>query len=214
MPAWAKRHAQASPITPAPIDRDVEAAALGGPARPSTCLRRNYPDQVLRSAAELRSSRKPPSQPGHARLPSAAPPSYPVVPARIRGHGHRRPATRATGPGAPVLRDRLAHPNPPFYGRPSKAARTCSSCATPRSAKTSCARGGGVPRPCDDHDALFWINDRPDLALRAGADGVHVGQDDMNVEGAGQVAGGELLIGLSTHSPDQLERGSPRVPTS
>ncbi len=60
---------------------------------------------------------------------------------------------------------------------------------------------------CDTHDALFWINDRPDLALRAGADGVHVGQDDMNVEDAGQVTGGELLIGLSTHSPDQLERG-------
>jgi len=60
---------------------------------------------------------------------------------------------------------------------------------------------------CDTHDALFWINDRPDLALRAGADGVHVGQDDMNVEDAGQVTGGELLIGLSTHSPEQLERG-------
>ncbi len=60
---------------------------------------------------------------------------------------------------------------------------------------------------CDTHGALFWINDRPDLALRAGADGVHVGQDDMNVEDAGQVTGGELLIGLSTHSPEQLERG-------
>lgn len=60
---------------------------------------------------------------------------------------------------------------------------------------------------CDEHDALFWINDRPDLALRAGADGVHVGQDDMNVEDAAKVTGGELLIGLSTHSPEQLERG-------
>ena len=60
---------------------------------------------------------------------------------------------------------------------------------------------------CDEHDALFWINDRPDLALRAGADGVHVGQDDMNVEDASQVLGGELLVGLSTHSPEQLERG-------
>jgi thiamine-phosphate pyrophosphorylase len=60
---------------------------------------------------------------------------------------------------------------------------------------------------CDEHDALFWINDRPDLALRAAADGVHVGQDDMSVEDAGQVTGGELLVGLSTHSPDQLERG-------
>ncbi len=60
---------------------------------------------------------------------------------------------------------------------------------------------------CDEHGALFWVNDRPDLALRAGADGVHVGQDDMSVEDAGQVTGGDLLVGLSTHSPDQLERG-------
>lgn len=60
---------------------------------------------------------------------------------------------------------------------------------------------------CDEHDALFWINDRPDLALRAGADGVHVGQSDMNVEDAGQVTGDSLLVGLSTHSPDQLDRG-------
>ncbi len=60
---------------------------------------------------------------------------------------------------------------------------------------------------CDEHDALFWINDRPDLALQTGADGVHVGQDDMNVEDAGQTTGGDLLVGLSTHSPGQLERG-------
>lgn len=60
---------------------------------------------------------------------------------------------------------------------------------------------------CDEHGALFWVNDRPDLALRVRADGVHVGQDDMNPEDAAQVAGGELLVGLSTHSPEQLERG-------
>ena len=60
---------------------------------------------------------------------------------------------------------------------------------------------------CDEHDALFWINDRPDLALLAHADGVHVGQDDMNVEDAARVGGGELLVGLSTHSPEQLELG-------
>ena len=69
-------------------------------------------------------------------------------------------------------------------------------------------RGAAVFRAlCDEHDALFWVNDRPDLALRARADGVHVGQADMNVEDAAQVTGGELLVGLSTHSPDQLDRG-------
>jgi thiamine-phosphate pyrophosphorylase len=60
---------------------------------------------------------------------------------------------------------------------------------------------------CDEHGALMWLNDRPDLALRAGADGVHLGQDDMPVAEARALIGDELLIGLSTHSPEQLEAG-------
>jgi thiamine-phosphate pyrophosphorylase len=58
---------------------------------------------------------------------------------------------------------------------------------------------------CDKHGALLWINDRPDLARRAGADGVHVGQDDMSVAAAREAAGPELLVGISTHSPEQLQ---------
>jgi thiamine-phosphate pyrophosphorylase len=60
-------------------------------------------------------------------------------------------------------------------------------------------------RLCDEHDALFWLNDRPDLAAACGADGVHVGQDDLAPEAARQLAGGEVLIGLSTHTPSQLD---------
>lgn len=60
---------------------------------------------------------------------------------------------------------------------------------------------------CDAHGALLWINDRPDLALAAGADGVHVGQQDLPVAEAREQTGGELLVGLSTHSPTQLEAG-------
>ncbi|CAA9587630.1 MAG: Thiamin-phosphate pyrophosphorylase [uncultured Thermomicrobiales bacterium] len=60
---------------------------------------------------------------------------------------------------------------------------------------------------CDEHNALFWVNDRPDLALRAGADGVHLGQDDMQVSAARELVGQALLIGLSTHSADQLAAG-------
>jgi len=58
-----------------------------------------------------------------------------------------------------------------------------------------------------EHGALLWLNDRPDLALRSGADGVHVGQDDTPVDEARREAGGELLVGLSTHSPEQLQAG-------
>jgi thiamine-phosphate pyrophosphorylase len=60
-------------------------------------------------------------------------------------------------------------------------------------------------RLCDEHDALFWLNDRPDLFEACGADGVHVGQDDMPASDARAVAGDGVLVGLSTHSPAQLD---------
>jgi thiamine-phosphate pyrophosphorylase len=60
---------------------------------------------------------------------------------------------------------------------------------------------------CDAHGALLWINDRPDLALAAGADGVHVGQDDVPVAEVRRRVGDDLLVGLSTHAADQLEAG-------
>jgi len=60
---------------------------------------------------------------------------------------------------------------------------------------------------CDEHGALFVLNDRPDLAVAAGADGVHVGQDDEPVASVRERVGRELLIGLSTHSRDQLAAG-------
>jgi thiamine-phosphate pyrophosphorylase len=58
---------------------------------------------------------------------------------------------------------------------------------------------------CEDHDALFWLNDRPDLALAARADGVHVGQEDVPVASVREEVGERLLIGLSTHSPSQFD---------
>jgi thiamine-phosphate pyrophosphorylase len=60
-------------------------------------------------------------------------------------------------------------------------------------------------RLCDEHGALFWLNDRPDLVGACDADGVHVGQDDMPVAEARRGAGADALVGLSTHSPDQLD---------
>ncbi len=60
---------------------------------------------------------------------------------------------------------------------------------------------------CEETRALLWVNDRPDLALAAGADGVHVGQADESVASVRQRVGEDVLIGLSTHAPDQLEAG-------
>lgn len=58
---------------------------------------------------------------------------------------------------------------------------------------------------CAAHGALFILNDRPDLVHAAGADGVHVGQDDAPVHEARASVGADRLVGLSTHSPDQIE---------
>jgi thiamine-phosphate pyrophosphorylase len=60
-------------------------------------------------------------------------------------------------------------------------------------------------RACAQHGALFILNDRPDLVSAADADGVHVGQDDLPAAVARQVVGPERLVGLSTHSPAQVD---------
>jgi len=54
------------------------------------------------------------------------------------------------------------------------------------------------------HDALLIINDRPDIARLAGADGVHVGPDDLDIPAARRIAGGSRLIGASSRSVAQL----------
>src|SRR3954467_15432213 len=60
---------------------------------------------------------------------------------------------------------------------------------------------------CDRHGALFVLNDRPELALQCGADGVHVGQEDLPVDAVRRLVGPEMLIGLSTHSSGQFDEG-------
>lgn len=52
--------------------------------------------------------------------------------------------------------------------------------------------------------AALILNDRADLALAADCAGVHLGQDDLSAEGAQVVAGKRLLIGVSTHSVEQV----------
>lgn len=56
---------------------------------------------------------------------------------------------------------------------------------------------------CAEAGATFVLNDRPDLVEAAGADGVHVGQDDTPVADARAAVGARRIVGLSTHSADQ-----------
>jgi thiamine-phosphate pyrophosphorylase len=51
---------------------------------------------------------------------------------------------------------------------------------------------------------VLIMNDRADLALAAGFNGVHVGQDDLSVEGARRVCPAPMIVGVSTHNFDQL----------
>jgi len=57
---------------------------------------------------------------------------------------------------------------------------------------------------CAAHGALFILNDRPELVAETGADGVHIGQDDQPVEAARALVGAERIVGLSTHTPQQI----------
>jgi thiamine-phosphate pyrophosphorylase len=59
-------------------------------------------------------------------------------------------------------------------------------------------------RLCDTYSALFIVNDDPYLARTCDADGVHVGQDDMPVTEVREFLGPDMIIGLSTHSKEQL----------
>jgi thiamine-phosphate pyrophosphorylase len=58
---------------------------------------------------------------------------------------------------------------------------------------------------CERLGALLIVNDRPLVAREAGADGVHVGQDDMPVAEVRELVGPDLLIGLSTHAPEEID---------
>ena len=58
---------------------------------------------------------------------------------------------------------------------------------------------------CRDHGVPFILNDRPDLALEIGADGVHVGQDDAPAALARRLLGPGAVVGLSTHGASELD---------
>jgi thiamine-phosphate pyrophosphorylase len=52
------------------------------------------------------------------------------------------------------------------------------------------------------------MNDRPDLCLASGFDGVHVGQEDLSVDGARAVVGPDVWVGISTHSGEQVRQAA------
>lgn len=72
---------------------------------------------------------------------------------------------------------------------------------TERSART-------FRRLADNYGVPFIVNDDPEFAVSCRADGVHIGQDDVAVEEARRIVGNDALIGLSTHSAEQIAAAS------
>ncbi len=61
------------------------------------------------------------------------------------------------------------------------------------------------------HGALFVLNDRPDVALAVGADGVHLGQNDLPASIARRILGPDGIIGLSTNRPQEWDQAPPEA---
>ena len=63
-------------------------------------------------------------------------------------------------------------------------------------------------RMCREAGTLFIVNDRPDIAVAVGADGVHLGQEDVPVAQARKVLSGEMIVGVSTHNIEQARQAA------
>jgi thiamine-phosphate pyrophosphorylase len=75
----------------------------------------------------------------------------------------------------------------------------------PRGAEELISLAQPFRRAAAERGALFILNDLPELVEACGADGVHVGQEDAPVAEARALAGPDALVGLSTHSPEQVD---------
>jgi thiamine-phosphate pyrophosphorylase len=65
---------------------------------------------------------------------------------------------------------------------------------------------------CRKSQTLLMVNDRPDIARLGGADGVHIGQDDVSVADARRIVGPAMIVGLSTHNIEQAREAYRQSP--
>lgn len=106
---------------------------------------------------------------------------YPITDARLSGLTHAVQVERLLSGGATLIQLREKRGSPrEFYSDAVEALRLAH-----------------------ERGARVLINDRVDLALALGADGVHLGQDDLPVEAARKILGSEAVIGYSTHNVEQ-----------
>jgi thiamine-phosphate diphosphorylase len=119
----------------------------------------------------------------------ALPKLYPITDARLSGLSHAEQVARLSAGGATLIQLREKHLMPrKFYAAAEAALQV--------------ARERGV---------RLIINDRVDIALALRADGVHLGQDDLELEAARRLLGEDAIIGCSTHNIEQA-REAARLP--
>ena len=108
---------------------------------------------------------------------------YPITDTRLSGLSHAEQVTRLIAGGATLIQLRDKHATPrEFYHQAADALKI--------------ARDRGV---------RLIVNDRVDIALALGADGVHLGQTDMPVEAARDLLGENAIVGISTHNLAQAQ---------
>ena len=73
-------------------------------------------------------------------------------------------------------------------------------------------RTRALAKLCRDAGVLFIVNDRPDIAKLGGADGVHVGLEDLSVSDARRIIGPSMVVGVSTHTVDQAREAMATSP--
>ena len=122
-------------------------------------------------------------------MPFVLPRLYPITDARLSGLSHAEQVERMARGGAQVIQLREKHKDARQFFREAEAAL----------------------RVARAHGLRLIINDRVDIALALGADGVHLGQDDLPPEAARHLLGERAVIGFSTHNLEQALAAS-RLP--
>ena len=69
--------------------------------------------------------------------------------------------------------------------------------------KEMCKEAKALKKLCDEFGALFLVNDRIDVALAVKANGVHIGQDDMEVSIAREIMPKDAVIGVTVHNKEE-----------
>ena len=77
-----------------------------------------------------------------------------------------------------------------------------------RDATTQLADARAIVALCRQYGAIFIANDYPDLAIASGADGVHLGQQDLPIDAVRPIVGDAMIIGVSTNNADEARRAA------